>query len=78
MLEKSDIETIAKEVFREFGLNWEVFHVDPPQHRWWIRARMPDHRYVFADFCPINGSRDVVKKLLAEMVKSKLEELDSK
>jgi len=78
MLEKSDIEAIAKEVFRELRLNWEVFYVDPPQLRWWIRARMPDHPDVFADFCPNNGSRDVVKKLLAEMVKRKLQELDSK
>ncbi len=80
MLEKSDIETIAKEVFRELRLNWEVFHVefDDPNHRWWVRARMPDHPDVFADFYPDKGSRDVVKKSLAEMVKRKLQELDSK
>lgn len=81
MLEKSDIETIANEVFREFGLNWKVFQEvvsDDLHHRWWIRARMPDHPDVFADFYPNKGSRDVVKKSLAEMVKRKVQELDSK
>ena len=81
MLGKDDIEAIANEVFREFGLNWKVFHVnvkrDDP-HKWWIRARMPDHLAVFVDLYPKKGSRDVVKKSLAEMVKRKLQELDSK
>jgi len=80
MLEKSDIETIAKEVFRELRLNWEVFHVEPdnPNHRWWVRARMPDHPDVFADLYANMGLRDVVKKSLEEDVKRKLQELDSK
>ncbi len=79
MLEKSDIEAIAREVFSEFGLNWRVFYVpDVPDHRWWVRARLPDLQDVFADLYASLGSREIVKKSLEEAVKRKLQELDSK
>ncbi len=82
MLEKSDIETIAYEVFREFGLKWKVFQeveYDAAHQRWWVRAIIiPDHPDVYAEFYLNKGPRDVVKKTLAEMVKRKLQELDSK
>ncbi len=80
MLEKSDIETIAKLVFRELGLNWKVFHLefDKPNHRWWVRARRSDHPDVFADLYANIGLRDVVKKSLVEGIKRKLQELESK
>ncbi len=80
MVDKNDVEAIAKVVFRELGLNWKVFHLefDKPNHRWWVRARRSDHPDVFARFYLKKGSRDAVKKSLAEMVKRKLQELDSK
>ncbi len=82
MLEESDIETIAKEVFREFGLKWKVLQkveYNAPHQRWWVRAIIvPDHPDVFAEFYLNKGPRDVVKNTLAEMVKRKLQELESK
>ena len=79
MVDKNDVEAIAKEVFREFGLNWEVFHVDDkPKEpdKWWIQARMPDDLdEVLVNLYPNKGTREVVKKSLAEAVKRKLQEL---
>ncbi len=81
MVDKNEVEAIAKEVFLEFGLNWEVFHlclVSNPR-RWWIKARMPDDlEKVFVDLYPDKGPRDVVKKSLEGEVKRKLQELESK
>ncbi len=80
MLKKSDIEAIIKEVFCELRLRWEVFYVkfDFPNHRWWVRARLPDHSGAFTDLYVNKGLRDVVKKSFEEDVKCKLQELDSK
>lgn len=80
MVDKNDVEAIAKEVFSELGLDWVVFHVgfDGPNNRWWIKARMPSHQEVLIDLYAHHGSRDAVKESLRDYARRKIQQLESK
>ncbi len=79
MVDKNEVEAIAKEVFSELGLDWVVFYVrfDGP-NRWWIQARMPSHKKVLIDLYAHHGSRDAVKESLRDYALRKIQELESK
>lgn len=80
MVNKNDVEAIAKEVFSALGLDWVPFHVvfDGTINRWWIQTRMPSHKKVLIDLYAHSGSRDAVKESLKDYARRKIQELESK